>query len=99
MEDDGIPLPPCDWAIEPQGLGPNVMTAHTLFSDSQTQLVTRVLNSSHKDKSLSANSFLSMAEPVQCLSGTGCEPTSLMFDGSSFSCDTLLSDESPLRFI
>jgi len=29
MEDNGIPLPPCDWAIEPQGLGPNVMTART----------------------------------------------------------------------
>jgi len=35
MEDDGLPLPPYDSAIEPQGLGPNVMTAHTVFSDSQ----------------------------------------------------------------
>jgi len=39
MEDDGLPLPSYDWAIEPQGLGPNVMTAHTLFSDTQTLLV------------------------------------------------------------
>ena len=83
MEDDGIPLPPCNWAIEPQGLGPNIMTAHTLFSDTQTQLVARVLNNSTRGKSLSANSFLSMAELVQCLSGTGCEPASLLFDGSS----------------
>jgi len=29
MEDDGLPLPSYDWAIEPQGLGPNVMTART----------------------------------------------------------------------
>jgi len=43
MEDDGISLPPYDWAIEPQGLGPSVMTARTLFSDTQTQLVARVL--------------------------------------------------------
>jgi len=39
MEDDDIPLPPCNLAIEPQGLGPNIMTACTLFSDTQTQLV------------------------------------------------------------
>jgi len=38
MEDDGLTLPPYDWAIEPQGLGPNVMTARTPFSDSQPQL-------------------------------------------------------------
>jgi len=37
-----------------------------------------------------------MAEPVQCLSGTGCKPASLMFDGSSFSCNTKLSNESAL---
>ena len=73
MEDDGVPLPPCDWAIEPQGLGPGVMAARTLFSDSQSQLVARVLNNLLKPKSFSANLLLSMAEPVQCLSGTGCE--------------------------
>jgi len=39
MEDDGIPLPPGDNAVEPQGLGPGVMAALTLFSDSQSQLV------------------------------------------------------------
>ena len=44
MEDDGSTLPPYNWAIEPQGLGPNVMSARTLFSDSQPQLVARVLN-------------------------------------------------------
>jgi len=73
MEDNGVPLPPCDWAIEPQGLGPGVMAARTLFSDSQSQLVARVLNNLLKPKSFSANLLLSMAEPVQCLSGTGCE--------------------------
>jgi len=52
MEDDGLPLPPYDWALEPQGLGPNVMTACTLFSDSQPQLVARVLNNSCEDKLL-----------------------------------------------
>jgi len=71
MEDEGVPLPPNDWAIEPQGLGPGVMAARTLFSDLQSQLVARVLNNSLKPKSLRANSLLSMAEPVQCLSGTG----------------------------
>jgi len=71
MEDDGLTLPPYDWAIEPQGLGPNVMTARTLFSDSQPQLVARVLNNSSEDKILPADTFLSMAEPVQCLSD-GC---------------------------
>ena len=45
MEDDGLPLPPYDWAIELQGLGPNVMTARTLFSDSQPQLVACILSS------------------------------------------------------
>jgi len=47
------------------------MAAHTLFSDSQTQLVARILNNLLKPKTLQANSLLSMAEPVQCLSGTG----------------------------
>ena len=28
-----ITVPPSDWAVEPQGIGPGVMTARTLFSD------------------------------------------------------------------
>jgi len=47
------------------------MAAHTLFSDSQSQLVARVLNNSLKPIALMANSFLSTAELVQCLSGSG----------------------------
>jgi len=47
------------------------MTACTLFSDSQPQLVARVLNNSCEDKLLSADTFLSMAEPVQCLMAKG----------------------------
>jgi len=94
MEDDGLPLPLYNWAIEPQGLGPNVMTARTLFSDTQPQLVARVLNNSLEDKLLSANAFLSMAEPVQCLSDDGYEPASLTFDGSSSKCDAMLFDET-----
>ena len=94
MVDDGIPLPPCDWAIEPQGLGPGVMAARTLFSNSQSQLVARVLNNSLKPKSLPANSFLSMSEPVQCLSGTGCELDDLMFVNGNTLCDSMLADES-----
>jgi len=70
MEDDGIPLPLSDWAIKPQGLGPGVMAARTLFSDSQSQLVARILNNSLKPMSLRANSLLSTAEPVQCLSSS-----------------------------
>ena len=95
MVDEGVPLPPCDWAIEPQDLGPGVMAVHTLFSDSQSQLVACILNNSLKLKSLRANSLLSMAEPVQCLSGTG----SNGLDKSSFvdgddSSDSVLHDES-----
>jgi len=83
MEDDGLTLPPYDWAIEPQGLGPNFMTARTLFSDSQPQLVARVLNNSCEDKVLSADTFLSMAEPVQCLSDDGHKPASLLVKATS----------------
>ena len=36
MEDEDVPLPSSDWGIEPQGLGPGVMVARTLFSDSQS---------------------------------------------------------------
>jgi len=96
MEDDGLPLPPCDWAIEPQGLGPNIMTARTLFSDTQSLLVARVLNNSMQDKSLSANSFLSMAEPVHCLSDIDCDPASMMADSSSPFCASQLFGESSL---
>jgi len=94
MEDDGIPLPPGDRAIEPQGLGPGVMAARTLFSDSQSLLVARVLNHSLKDKTLCANSLLSMVEPVQCLSGTGCEPSDFLLASDNAPCDSQLLDES-----
>jgi len=89
MEDDGLTLPPYDWAIEPQGLEPNVMTARTLFSDSQPQLVARVLNNSCEDKVLPADTFLSMAKPVQCLSDDGHKPTSLLAKGDKSQYDTL----------
>jgi len=96
MEDDGIPLPPGDWAIEPQGLGPGVMAARTLFSNSQSLLVACVLNNLLKPKTLSANSLLNMAEPVQCLSGTGCKPYDSLFADGNARCDSLLCDESAL---
>jgi len=70
------------------------MAAHTLFSDSQSQLMAHVLNNSPKPKTLSANSLLSMAEPVQCLSGTGCEPTDSLLADSDACCDSMLFDES-----
>jgi len=92
MEDDGLLLPPYDWATEPQGLGP----ACTLFSNSQPQLVARVVNNSLEDKLVSANGFLSMAEPVQCLSDDGHKPASLMFRGNRYQCDAMLSEESAL---
>jgi len=94
MEDDGIPLPLGDWAIEPQGLGPGVMAARTLFSDSQSHLMARVLNNSLKPKTLSANLLLSMAELVQCLSGTGHGPTDSLLADSDAHCDSMLFDES-----
>jgi len=97
MEDEGVPLPPSDWAIEPQGLGPGVMAARTLFSDSQSQLVACVLNNLLEPKSLRANFFLSMAEPVQCLSDTGnCELSNSVFADSNDSSDFVLHDESPM---
>jgi len=100
MEDDGIPFPPGDWAVEPQGLGPGVMAARTLFSDSQSQLVARVLNNLLKPISLKANSLLSTAESVQCLSGSGSAELSdvLLVDSSnSIDCVTpaLLVSDSP----
>jgi len=57
MEDDGIPLPLGDWAIEPQSLGPGLMAARTLFSDSQILRVARVLNNSPKAAKLFVNSL------------------------------------------
>jgi len=76
------------------GLGPGVKTARTLFSDTQEMLVARVLNNSVKDKSLSANSFLSIAEPVQCLSSTDCHTSGLVFAERGDLCDSGLLDES-----
>ena len=96
-EDDGVPIPPCDWAIEPQGLGPGVMTARTMFSDKQELLVARVLNNSMRDKPLSVNSFLSVAEPVQCLSSTNSSHTSgVVFAEPVYPRGFRLSDESTL---
>jgi len=96
LEDDGVPIPPCDWAIEPHGLGPGVMAVRTLFSDTQDKLIARVLNNFVKDKSLSANSFLSVAEPVQCLSGTKCHTSRLVFAEHGDLRDSGLFDESIL---
>jgi len=95
MEDDGIPLPPSDWAVEPQGLGPSIMAARTVFSDSQSQLVARVSNNLLQPKSLRANSLLSTAELVQCLSGSGsCELSNFLFVDSGNLSDFVLHDES-----
>jgi len=97
MEYEGVPIPPCDWAIESRGLCPGVMATRTLFSDSQSQLVACVLNNSLKPKSLRANSLLSMAEPVQCLSHTGnCELNNSLFADSDVSSDLVLPDESAM---
>jgi len=52
------------------------MAARTMFSDKQELLVARVLNNSKRDKPWSADSVLSVAEPVQCLSGTDSSHTS-----------------------
>jgi len=94
MEDDGLTLPPYDWAIEPQGLGPNVTTAQTVFSDSQPQLVARVLNNSSEDKVLFTDTFLSMVEPVQCLSDGCHKPASPLAKGNQPQYDTLFWGES-----
>jgi len=75
------------------------MAACTLFSDSQSQLVARVLNNSLKPMSLRANSFLSTAEPVQCLSGTGsAELSDFLFADSGNSSDFALHDECYVCF-
>jgi len=97
MEDDGIPFPTGDWAVEPQGLGPGVMAAHMLFSNSQSQLVTSVLNNSLKPISLKANSLLSTAEPVQCISGSGSADLSdVLLVDSSNSIDCVAPDGTAL---
>jgi len=70
------------------------MTARTLFTDSQPQLVAWVLNNSCEDKILSADSFLSMAEPVQCLSDDGHKPASLLAKGNKSQYDALFWGES-----
>jgi len=72
------------------------MAACTLFSDTQHQLIARVLNNSVKAKSLSTNSFLSTAEPVQYLSGSDCHSSGLVFAENSSFCDASLLDESVL---
>jgi len=43
---------------------------------------------------LSADTFLSMAEPIQCLSDNGNKPASLMVEGNESPCDTLFWGES-----
>ena len=91
-----MPLPSYNWAIEPQGLGPNIMTARTLFSNTQTLLVACVLNNSTQDKTLSANSFLSMAEPVLCLSNTDCDSASMSTDDNNPFCVSQLFKEPSL---
>ena len=71
------------------------MAARTLLSDSQSQLVARVLNNSLKPMLLRANSFLSTAEPVQCLSGSSSANLSnFLFADSGNSSDFALHDES-----
>jgi len=73
------------------------MTARTMFSDKQELLVARVLNNSMRDKRLSANSFLSVAEPVQCLSGHESSHTSgVVFAEPVYPCGSRLLDESIL---
>ena len=97
MEDDGISVPPGDWAVEPQELGPGVMAARTLFSDSQSQLVDRVLNISLKPITLKANSLLSTAELVQCISGSGsADMSDVLLVDSSNSNDCVATDGSAM---
>jgi len=71
------------------------MAARTLFSDSQSQLVARVLNNSLQPISLRANSLLNTAEPLQCLSGSGSADLSdVSLVDSSNSIDCVMPDES-----
>jgi len=75
-------------------LNPKVLWLHALFSDSQTQLVARILNNSLKPESLRTNSLLNMAEPVQCLSSTGVELDNLLCADSDSANVSVLPDES-----
>jgi len=70
------------------------MIAHTLFSDTQPQLVARVLNNSCEDKVLATDTFLSMAEPVQCLLDGCHKPASPLAKGDQSQYDTLFLGES-----
>ena len=82
--------------MEPQSLGPGLMAARTLFSDSHSLLVARVLNKSPKAAQLFANSLLSTAETVQCLSGSGCERSgSFGTDSDAWCASSLLGDSDP----
>jgi len=69
------------------------MTTRTLFSDTQPLLVACLMNNLAQDKTLSANSFLSMAKPVQCLSDTDCTAASTTTDSSSPFCASHLFQE------
>ena len=73
------------------------MATCTLFRDSQSQLVARILNNSLQPMSLRANSFFSTAEPVQCISGSGSAELSdvLLADGGD-SVDCVSHDESAM---
>ena len=71
------------------------MAARTLFSDSQSLLVARVLNNSPKAAKLFANSLLSTAEPVQCLSGSGCERSDSFGIDSDAWCASSSGDSDP----
>ena len=71
------------------------MAARTLFSDPQSLLVARVLNNSPKPAQLFVNSLLSTAEPVQCLSGAGCERSGSFSTDSDAWCASSLGDSDP----
>lgn len=58
-----------DWAVEPRTLHPGVATARVLVNDDNVNCVARVLNYSDEPYTLEAESFFSMAEPVDALDG------------------------------
>jgi len=64
-------------------------------SSSQSQLVACILNNSLKPMSLRANSLLSTAEPVQCISGSGSVELSksLFADSERWDVDVVVWDE------
>ena len=53
------------------------MAAHTLFNDTHTEFVAHVCNYLSQPRTYKADSFLSVAEPVECIPGTGKEPQNL----------------------